>query len=513
MNEHGHHHLGGAYLDCNDANTFTPDIWQYLIDKYAIKSVIDVGCGAGWNTVWWHERGYYATGVEGWPEAIAKTRMPMQRMIVHDYTTGPLKALTEDGQLFDLAWSSEFVEHVEERFIPNYMATFQCAKLVCMTYATPGQGGYHHCLVSGTSVSLPGVNYAYRRFYEGDVVTIVTSGNRKLTVTPNHPILTPEGWVSARLLNKGSYVIGGSLRQGKVSAGVCDDYYRPTPVEKVFASLSKMPKSFRLKMPTSSEDFHGDVSGSEVEIVRTNGLLGNDTDSPGFKPRHKSLFKFRNSRLVGFVRRCTSTTALELIPVLHVQDSPVELGSAQSGNHSFSSNGLTYLYVLGGQSKLYDSVGNSKLGSNLLKCCSIVVHGNNLHGRNRTTADELAGGGHVSNLNTHSNKRSFGIPEVNPALSAEDVGRLTGNVSPDKIHSVHFSNYRGHVFNFETDLGFYSAGDIITHNCNEQDFPYWEAKMWEFGFEHLPEDTAWMRATDNGAAWGRKTLCLFRNVR
>lgn len=133
-------HLGGAYLDFSDTNTFMPDVWQMLIDRYDIKSIADVGCGAGWNTVWFHERGYYAVGIEGWPEAIAKTRLPMQRLITHDYTTGPLTL----PRVFDLGWCSEFVEHVEERFVPNFMATFRCCRYVCMTYATPGQTGYHH---------------------------------------------------------------------------------------------------------------------------------------------------------------------------------------------------------------------------------------------------------------------------------------------------------------------------------------------------------------------------------
>lgn len=133
-------HLGGASLEVPDGNTFMPDVWQMLIDRYGIKSVVDVGCGAGWNTAWWHERGFYAVGIEGWPEAIAKTRMPMQRMIVHDYATGPLLL----DRTFDLGWCSEFVEHVEERFVSNFIATFKCCRSVCMTYATPGQTGFHH---------------------------------------------------------------------------------------------------------------------------------------------------------------------------------------------------------------------------------------------------------------------------------------------------------------------------------------------------------------------------------
>lgn len=127
-------------MDVPDGNTFLPEIWEYLIQKFNIKSVCDIGCGAAWNTAWFHDKGLFAVGVEGWPEAIAKTRMPMERILVHDYTVGPLRLPID----FDLGWSSEFVEHVEEKYVPNFMATFKSCKLVCMTYATPGQTGYHH---------------------------------------------------------------------------------------------------------------------------------------------------------------------------------------------------------------------------------------------------------------------------------------------------------------------------------------------------------------------------------
>lgn len=132
-------HLGGAYLDCNDGNTFMPDVWQYLADKYKIATIVDIGCGAGWNTEWWHSKGFHAVGIEGWPDAIAKIRIPMERVIVHDYTIGPLPVPRTD-----LAWSSEFVEHVEEKFIPNWMATVRCCRYFCMTFAVPGQTGFHH---------------------------------------------------------------------------------------------------------------------------------------------------------------------------------------------------------------------------------------------------------------------------------------------------------------------------------------------------------------------------------
>jgi len=133
-------HLGGAYLDCMDGNTFIPEIWSILLKKYDIKSVVDIGCGGGWNTKWFFDNGMDAVGVEGWSEALAKNQMPKERLIAHDYTNGPLTL----AKRYDLCWSSEFVEHVEEKYIPNWMATAQCCRYACITYATPGQTGHHH---------------------------------------------------------------------------------------------------------------------------------------------------------------------------------------------------------------------------------------------------------------------------------------------------------------------------------------------------------------------------------
>ena len=132
-------HLGGAYLETGDGNTYVPDCWEYLVNKYAIKSMVDVGAGAGFNTAWFHAKGIHAVAIEGWPDAIARMQMPMERVIVHDYLDGPLPIPRTD-----FAYSSEFVEHVSEQYIPNWMATIRCCRYVCITYAVPGQTGFNH---------------------------------------------------------------------------------------------------------------------------------------------------------------------------------------------------------------------------------------------------------------------------------------------------------------------------------------------------------------------------------
>jgi hypothetical protein len=132
-------HMGGTAL-VGDPMTFVPDVWEYLIKKYAIKSMIDVGSGVGVNAKWFLDHGIDAYAVEGFPDYLRNSVLPEGRMISHDYTTGPYIP----DRTFDLGWSSEFVEHVEQRFVDNFIETFKRCRYVCMTHATPGQGGYHH---------------------------------------------------------------------------------------------------------------------------------------------------------------------------------------------------------------------------------------------------------------------------------------------------------------------------------------------------------------------------------
>ena len=60
-------------------------------------------------------------------------------MIEHDFSTGPL-ALGD----YDLGWSVEFVEHVEECHLANVIAAFRACRTLFMTAAVPGQPGHHH---------------------------------------------------------------------------------------------------------------------------------------------------------------------------------------------------------------------------------------------------------------------------------------------------------------------------------------------------------------------------------
>jgi SAM-dependent methyltransferase len=139
-------HLGGSYPQ-GDSNTIMVDVWGWSLVQHEVKSVLDCGCGFGHALQWFSSVGLcQIKGIEGDPECIKGSLVP-GHVIEHDFTTGPAPI----AQPFDLCWCAEFVEHVEERYIPNYMAAIQQCRRAIITHAEPGQAGHHHVNCKGDS--------------------------------------------------------------------------------------------------------------------------------------------------------------------------------------------------------------------------------------------------------------------------------------------------------------------------------------------------------------------------
>lgn len=139
-------HLGGAH-EGGDSNTIMVDVWGWALTQYELKSVLDIGCGYGYTLKWFADHGLcQIKGIEGCHEYVEKSVVP-GCVVEHDFTTGPAPV----AQPFDLVWSAEFVEHVEEQYIPNFMPAFQLARHAIITHAEPGQAGCHHVNCKSTS--------------------------------------------------------------------------------------------------------------------------------------------------------------------------------------------------------------------------------------------------------------------------------------------------------------------------------------------------------------------------
>jgi SAM-dependent methyltransferase len=124
-------HLGGhaniTHLDVQNL--------KYLQDKYKIQTMVDIGCGPGGMIRKANSMGIASCGIDG-DFTLDFTDISV---VLNDFTKSSYKFETT----FDLAWSVEFVEHVEEQYIPNFMSVFKQAKYVFMTYS-PMECGYHY---------------------------------------------------------------------------------------------------------------------------------------------------------------------------------------------------------------------------------------------------------------------------------------------------------------------------------------------------------------------------------
>jgi hypothetical protein len=129
LDEHLGGHGGLTHLD-NGA-------LQWMKSKYNIKSMLDVGCGPGGMVELANSIGLDAHGIDG---DYTLERYDDSKFTIHDFTKGPAPV----ERSYDLAWSVEFVEHIYEEYIPNYVQAMQCAKYLIMTYSPIGHGGYHH---------------------------------------------------------------------------------------------------------------------------------------------------------------------------------------------------------------------------------------------------------------------------------------------------------------------------------------------------------------------------------
>ena len=127
-------HLGGN-INVGDPFTYSPRAWDYLLSRFCIKSVLDLGCGIGNASRYFSDKGADVCAVDGLPENIDNSVYPA---VCLDLSLQHVKTKV------DLVHCQELVEHIEERFVDNIIKSFQSGKYVCMTHALPGQGGHHH---------------------------------------------------------------------------------------------------------------------------------------------------------------------------------------------------------------------------------------------------------------------------------------------------------------------------------------------------------------------------------
>ena len=127
-------HLGGNFAE-GDPVSHAPAVWNYVIDRFGIASVLDLGCGIGHASVYFYRRGMKVVAVDGLDFNVRHSLYPAVKI---DLTNQAVSCFV------DLVHCQEVVEHIEEKHINNVLDSLCCGKLILMTHALPGQAGHHH---------------------------------------------------------------------------------------------------------------------------------------------------------------------------------------------------------------------------------------------------------------------------------------------------------------------------------------------------------------------------------
>lgn len=271
------------------------------------------------------------------------------------------------------------------------------------------------CLVGHVPVTMASPPMGgFRRIYSGEVLTIQMSSGRQLTVTPNHPILTKQGWVQANLLRPTDNLFSSKWADGSAPSV---PYIRngPSTAEQVFDALAETGASQWRR--DARMNFHGDGKCGQVQVVTSPWGLGLETESVQTKPFLEN--EFIGSDPTGFLQRSSKETLINRF--------------------------------LRGAAAPIGSMGRTNDRLDLLRS-----HARKLH---------LANFWHAPQGRPQGEKPRLHCLPANPIPSGQRLDSFSGEIIADQILRISVHHVAAPVYNFSTREGWFLAGGIITHNC------------------------------------------------
>jgi len=277
---------------------------------------------------------------------------------------------------------------------------------------------YHpNCCLEGTQILAEGVLGGIAGWYRGPVVELTLADGSQLTVTVNHVVLTPRGFVKAGQLRKGDNVLyatgfdGVGKRNPDVNRGVAS-------IEQVFGAILETQGSTSRYMPVAAEDVHGDGAGIEghVHVVTSEGLLGRHGPTGLLQQAREEFFRPGGADALPFARGGDLTAvlirlALTADGIVSRPDHPF----AGLGGHAISGELLGFLVGAEGNTGVTQQPGHP---------------------------------------------RTAGTEPLGEALDA-----VAGQVECREVVNVRERSFAGHVYDLQTFSSLYIANGVLSSNC------------------------------------------------
>jgi len=264
---------------------------------------------------------------------------------------------------------------------------------------------------------------ASKAWYTGQAVEIKTQSGRRLSVTINHPVATPQGLVCAQDLTKGCYCLSHRREVEFVARSSAPeqatravyDQYAPILAQNIFDAFVAQRRRSVNVANYSSLDFHGEADNfiGEIQIVGS---------------------------YVELVRQQQIRTLCDLFFALKY----AALRVVAAGGHC---------------ARLFPwsvSKPGCRVSSFGLLCALLRGHFGHSYSR---------GFGSSASSGSGFSEPSFNNFAINVPNTSQGQGGFSGRVAPDQVIEVRRFDFSGHVYDFETPSGLILANNILTGNC------------------------------------------------
>ena len=283
----------------------------------------------------------------------------------------------------------------------------------------PGDGSPENainCILPNNVPMANGILAASRAKYTGAVLELTTEKGHILTVTPNHFILTSQGFMAAQELCPGNYLFCGNMQDGVsfVNQNITD---MPATIEEIYSALNVVFGASNIRSATPA-DFNGDGRrmDADIQIVGTDGQLWCACQAQGFEPVHK----------------------LELCRGDILERSLFSLGSP-----------IPFIYGAGHTSDSIMSSGSQT--ATLLRRSMGHTHEHSLAAVARLDAM-------LEQVSTDDGARDIiGL--------RQRLLRFPSEITLDKLVDIRHLQFSGHVYDLQTIDQLYTCNGIFVHNC------------------------------------------------
>lgn len=318
------------------------------------------------------------------------------------------------------------------------------------------------CVPGDTHVLAEGVSAASKRWYDGDLLVISTASGKRLACTPNHPILTPRGWVPASLLHVGGYVISGGVAE-RVGLGEDNHEDVPPTIHEVADALAGSSEVASAEVPVAAEDFHGDGIDGSIAVVWANRHGGHDPyDAAAAEHLAQYELGWRHVEPLVLGGLCphgllvfgVDASSHGVVRGLREAHALLGAGLGHSGIHRLAASPGLYAGIC--EAPADDAARHA------------VVLGERLLGGASDVGGHYLRGGHFAPARLeHTGRlqdRGY-LQRSDPEMPGGFLDSVPGGVESDEIIRIESSSFSGHVYNLQTRTGVFLANGIVTHNC------------------------------------------------